>query len=80
MGALVALRQAGLQVPGDMAVVCFDDLPQASLIDPFLTVAAQPAYDMGAEAVRLLLERLAEPERKPQTVVLPVELIVRRSS
>ena len=80
VGALVALREEGLRVPDDVAIVCFDDLPQASQIDPFLTVAAQPAYDFGATAVRLLLERLADPRRPPQTVVLPVRLIVRRSS
>ncbi len=80
VGALVALREAGLRVPGDMAVVCFDDLPQASLVDPFLTVAAQPAYEFGTRAVQLLLERIADPRRPVQTVVLPVRLIVRRSS
>ncbi|MGQ9684601.1 MAG: LacI family DNA-binding transcriptional regulator [Anaerolineae bacterium] len=79
VGALVALRERGLRVPEDVALVCFDDLPQASLVDPFLTVAAQPAYEMGATAVRLLLERLHEPARPPQEIVLPVRLIVRRS-
>ena len=80
VGALLALREGGLRVPEDMAVVCFDDLPQASLIDPSLTVAAQPAYDFGATAVQLLLERLANPRHAPQTVVLPVRLTIRRSS
>jgi LacI family transcriptional regulator len=80
VGALVALREASLRVPEDVAVACFDDLPQASLIDPFLTVAAQPAYDFGVRAVELLLERLADSHRAPQTVVLPVRLAVRRST
>ncbi len=80
VGALAALREKGLRVPGDMAVACFDDLPQASLIDPFLTVVAQPAYEFGTIAVGLLLERLADPHRAPQTVTLPVDLIVRRST
>jgi LacI family transcriptional regulator len=61
-------------------VACFDDLPQASLIDPFLTVAAQPAYEFGTTAVRLLLERRENPRRAPETVTLPVQLIVRRST
>mgnify|MGYP000545467871 CR=1 FL=1 len=80
VGALAALQERGLRVPEDMALVCFDDLPQASLIDPFLTVAAQPAYDLGATALRLLLARLADPYRPPETVMLPVQLVVRRSS
>lgn len=79
VGALAALRERGLRVPADVAVACFDDLPQASLIDPFLTVAAQPAYDFGTTAVRLLLERRENPRRPAQTVTLPVEIIVRRS-
>jgi LacI family transcriptional regulator len=80
VGALAALHEQGLRVPEDVALACFDDLPQASLIDPFLTVAAQPAYDLGATALRLLLARLADPHRPPETVVLPVQLLVRRSS
>ena len=42
-----ALHQAGIRVPEDISVVGFDDLPASLLIDPFLTVAAQPAYEMG---------------------------------
>ena len=80
VGALAALRERGLNVPRDMGLVCFDDVPQASQIDPFLTVAAQPAYEFGAVAVRLLFERLSDPKRPPQTVVLPPEMIVRRSA
>jgi LacI family transcriptional regulator len=81
IGAMRALRDAQLQVPQDMSVVAFDDLPTAITIDPFFTVAAQPAYDMGKRATDLLLARLAEegPEGY-QEIVLPVEIIVRKSS
>jgi len=81
IGALKALRDSGVRVPEDMAVVTFDDLPEGLVVDPFLTAAAQPAYEMGRRATELLLARLAgrgEPE--PQDIVLPVEVIVRRSS
>jgi LacI family transcriptional regulator len=81
IGALRALREAGLRVPEDMALVCFDDIPPALVIEPFLTVAAQPAYEMGRRATDLLLARLsgqAPPEC--QEIVLPTEIIVRRSS
>jgi LacI family transcriptional regulator len=81
IGALHALRSAGLRVPEDVSLVTFDDLPMASLIDPFLTVVEQPAYAMGERATRLLLDRLAgRSPAAPQTVVLPTELIVRKSS
>ena len=81
IGALRALREAGVHVPEDMALVSFDDIPPAFVIEPFLTVAAQPAYEMGRRATELLLARLsgqAPPEC--QEIVLPTEIIVRRSS
>jgi LacI family transcriptional regulator len=81
IGALRALREVGMRVPEDMALVSFDDIPPAFVIEPFLTVAAQPAYEMGHRATELLLARLsgqAPPEC--QEIVLPTEIIVRRSS
>jgi LacI family transcriptional regulator len=81
IGALHVLRDEGLRVPNDVSLVTFDDLPVASLIDPFLTVVEQPAYEMGQHATRLLLDRLAgRSPAAPQTVVLPTRLIVRKSS
>ncbi len=80
IGALQALREVGLRVPEDMALVCMDDIPHVSEIDPFLTVAVQPAYEMGATAARLLIERLtARRNLRPREVVLPPTLIIRRS-
>jgi LacI family transcriptional regulator len=81
IGALRALRDAGLRVPEDMTLVAFDDLPPAFVIDPFLTVAAQPAYQMGHKATELLLARLSgQAPVEYQHFVLPTEMIVRRSS
>lgn len=81
IGALNALREAGVRVPEDIALVGFDDLPPALVTFPFLTVAAQPAHEMGRRAVRLLLDRLAgcAPAER-QEIVLPTEIIVRGSS
>jgi len=80
-GAIRALREAGLRVPDDMSVVAFDDLPVEWVSDPFLTVAAQPAYEIGRRAAALLLDRLAgEHAGDGEDVVLPFELIIRRSS
>ena len=81
IGAYRALRDAGLRVPQDMAMVAFDDLPPALILEPFLTVAAQPAYEMGQRATELLLARLAgTAPAECQEIVLPTEIIVRRSS
>jgi LacI family transcriptional regulator len=80
IGALRALRELGLRVPEDIALAGFDDLPPALVTFPFLTVASQPAYEMGQTATRLLLERLGGAAGDFQEIVLPVELIVRASS
>jgi LacI family transcriptional regulator len=80
-GAIRALRDSGLRVPDDMSVVAFDDLPSEWVSEPFLTVAAQPAYDIGHHGASLLLDHIAgRLEQGGQSVVLPFELIIRRSS
>ncbi|MGA3056927.1 MAG: LacI family DNA-binding transcriptional regulator [Candidatus Limnocylindrales bacterium] len=79
-GAIQALRESGLEIPDDMSIVVFDDLPQGWIM-PFLTVIAQPAYEIGRLAAEMMLERLASEEPiEPRTIVLPSSLIVRRSS
>lgn len=80
VGALLALRQHGLDVPHDVALATFDDFEISSLLDPFLTVIKQPAFEIGVEATSLLLKRISDPQRSVQEIVLPVELIVRRST
>jgi LacI family transcriptional regulator len=80
LGVVQAARERGLEIPGDMALVCFDDIEHASIICPFLTVMAQPAETFGTIATQLLLEHIAgrAPERRRQ-VVLTAEMIVRES-
>ena len=81
MGAFKAVRDAGLKVPEDMALVGFDDLPVDLIIDPFFTVASQPAYEMGKQATELILARVAgQGPAECQEIILPTEIIVRRSS
>ncbi|MER5626157.1 LacI family DNA-binding transcriptional regulator [Streptosporangium sp. NPDC002544] len=75
LGALTALRQAGRQVPGDVAVVGFDDIPAASYTEPSLTTVRQPTVEMGRRLARMVLDL----EEKAQ-VMLPTELIVRGST
>ena len=80
LGVIDALEKRGLRIPHDIALVCFDDLPDVSRLFPFLTVVLQPAYDMGVNAAQLLLSRLdSEVSLQPRHVVLPTRLIVRHS-
>lgn len=81
LGALQALQQSGLRVPQDVALAGFDDLPDALVTFPFLTVAVQPAYEMARQATELLLARLAgSGPAEPQEIILPTRLLVRQSS
>jgi len=82
IGALKALRQAGRQVPQEIALVSFDDIPIASAIDPPLTTVRQPIERMGSMAVEVLLsvlETSREEEASAQRIILPTELIIRAS-
>jgi LacI family transcriptional regulator len=74
--ALGAIRDRGLRVPDDMSMVMFDDVPWARLVEPPITVAAQPAYAMGVSAARMVLTEGAG--ASSQTV--PVEVVIRRSA
>jgi LacI family transcriptional regulator len=80
MGALVAIREAGLSVPRDLAVIGFDDIPTARLVWPPLTTIAQFPADLGRRAAEMLLERLhgtAPPLGRAEE--LPYRLVVRGS-
>lgn len=80
IGIVQALAQRSLRIPDDVALVCFDDLPNAAKLFPFLTVVAQPAYEMGVDAAHMLLDRLgSEAEAPPRHIVRPTRLIVRYS-
>jgi LacI family transcriptional regulator len=75
------LRGRGVSVPGDLSLVCFDDLGPYSEAEPFLTVAAQQAYQFGYMGTQMLIERISEKEAVLpwKKIVLPADLIIRRS-
>jgi LacI family transcriptional regulator len=78
-GVLDAIHEAGLHIPGDISVIGFDDIPLASLAYPKLTTVRQPLVQIGQVAVRLLIEKLENPEKEARRVTLATELIVRDS-
>jgi DNA-binding LacI/PurR family transcriptional regulator len=79
LGAIKAIHERGLRIPDDVAIIGFDDMPWADSLQPPLTVVAQPTYELGATAARLLLARLREPERPIRRIVLETALVVRSS-
>jgi DNA-binding LacI/PurR family transcriptional regulator len=79
LGALRAVRDAQLRVPEDVALVAFDDEPSFDLLQPPLSVAAQPIAQIASTVTELLYRRIAEPDRPAESVVLPAELRLRAS-
>ena len=81
IGALDALREMGLRVPDDVRLVGFDDIEAASLVSPALTTIANPAYETGWSAAKLVLDRLqGRHTGSRRTIILPCRLIVRETS
>jgi LacI family transcriptional regulator len=81
IGAVRALKDAGLSVPQDVSVVGFDDIQSAAYATPSLTTVRQPLAEMGKRAAQILLERIANREVDyPSEVVMAPELVVREST
>ena len=80
LGAMSAIRRAGLRVPQDVAVVGYDDSPLALFSDPPLSSVQQPIEEMGREMARALLAQLGASRQVPRSVVLATELVIRGSS
>lgn len=79
-GALQAIRACGLRLPQQIGLVGFDETDWAALVEPGITVLAQPTDEIGRTATELLLQRIAAPERPARTVILQGQLRVRGSS
>jgi DNA-binding LacI/PurR family transcriptional regulator len=79
LGGLDAIQERGLHIPQDVALVGFDDMPWAELLDPPLTVVAQPTYDLGQIAADMLIARISDPDRPVQEITLDTTLVVRQS-
>jgi len=81
VGALLALREADVDVPGDISVVGFDDTPIARYVTPALTTVRVAIDVLGARAATLLFRALADPIalRDPRREVIPTELVIRHS-
>lgn len=79
-GIMVACLDAGIAIPRELRLIGFDDSRVASLVRPTLSSVRVPAAEIGAAAVRLLMERIKDPDRPPQHLTLPTNLVIRESS
>ena len=80
LGVLAVLSERGLSCPADVSLVGFNDMRFVDKLTPPLTTVHVPHHRLGTEAARLLLDQLANPDRAPKTVSLPLELVVRGST
>lgn len=81
MGALNAIKRAGLRIPEDMALVGYDDIPLASHTSPRLTTVRQPTRDQGKTAAQFLLQRIKGDRERPRAEkTFDCELVVREST
>ncbi|MGD8457449.1 MAG: LacI family DNA-binding transcriptional regulator [Anaerolineales bacterium] len=79
LGALQMIHERNLNIPDQVSLIGFDDMAWASSLRPPLTVLAQPVYEMGITAARLLLDRIKEAEGPFQRVIFEAKLIIRAS-
>ena len=78
-GFFSVVRERGLRIPQQIALIGFDDSDWTSMAIPPITVIDQPAYEVGHVAAQMLLDRLADSDREPQHRILSTRLIVRGS-
>lgn len=78
-GAYRAINEANLRIPGDIAVVGFDDIAFAAHLTPPLTTVRQPIQRMGQLAAEMLIDLIENPSDQPRCVRLPTELVIRAS-
>jgi DNA-binding LacI/PurR family transcriptional regulator len=79
LGAMNAIQAQGLDIPRDVAIVGFDDMPWAASLCPSLSAVAQPTYELGCIAANLLFERISDKDREIVELKLEPTLIIRES-
>ena len=79
IGAMKAARKRGLAIPAGLAVIGFDDTTAARQSVPPLTTMRYPDYRISSEAARMLIRKILRPEVEPESIVIPVELVIRDS-
>jgi LacI family transcriptional regulator len=80
LGIYDAAKQLGLRIPEDLDIICFGDNDALSLISPAVSCVRQPNYELGSKAAEVMLDILADPDRKTEHhIVLPAELVLRET-
>ena len=80
LGALAAVRDLGLSVPGELSIVCHDDDPVCEFLDPPLSAIRMPLHELGASAVDMLIEQIEGGPPRDLVVATAPELLARAST
>ena len=80
LGVLRAAREHGIEVPGQLSVIGYDDLPLAAWVDPPLTTVNQPLLEMADAAASMVLGIARGTDPKPRSIELAIELVIREST
>ncbi len=75
LGALIAINDMGISMPGDLSFIGFDNMQLSEIYRPRLTIVAQPLDELGEQTAQLMLERLADRSAPPRTVTLPADIV-----
>lgn len=79
-GVMQVAREKGISIPGDLSLVGFDDIPEASYVTPGLTTVRQPMRDMGLLAAEMLIGEIEEGHAQTSTIELATELVIRETT
>lgn len=79
-GGLRAIHEAGLEAPGDISVIGFDDLPDSARYNPPLTTVHQPTQRIGVVSAEMLIDIIQHPDTQPRRILLPTELVLRSTT
>lgn len=80
LGAIRAIKEEGLRIPEDIALVGFDDIQFSSTLDVPLTTVRQPKREIGQKAAEILIDKIDQKSGECKKIVLPTQLVVRASS
>ncbi|WCK53194.1 LacI family DNA-binding transcriptional regulator [Aneurinibacillus sp. Ricciae_BoGa-3] len=80
VGALKACKSKGLRIPEDISIIGFDDVPLCTLVEPELTTVSQPKYELGSQAMKMLLTIIETNNLSQKQIVLPHKLMVRQTT
>lgn len=80
IGAMMAIKKAGLKMPDDIGLIGFNNEPITELLSPSISTIDQPAYEMGKSAARTFIEMINNKEVIPENIILRPKLVVREST